>query len=472
MIRFILNQQSIATELPAGLPLLDFVRYQQHLKGTKIGCREGDCGACTVLVGSLENGQINYRSVTSCLMPIANAAGKHIVTVEGLNLAELSPVQKAIVEENGTQCGFCTVGFVVSLSGFCISEKEPTPTKAIAAMDGNICRCTGYKSLERAAEKLITNLKDKTPENGLNWLVDNNFLPKYFPEIPARLQALQNENSAETLGESDEKVEYYISGGTDLMVQKPEAVQMATVKTLAQETALKGISREGNRIQIGGGTTVEEMRQSPEMKAVFPNLFPHLKLVSSTQIRNMGTIAGNFANASPIGDLTIYFLALNATVFLRKGNALRELPLKEFYLGYKTLAKEKNELIEKVTFEIPESNTYFNFEKVSKRTHLDIASVNSAIQLKQEANVIYEAHVAAGGIGPIPQYLTKTSAFLAGKEIGAETLKAAAEVMQSEIAPISDARGSATYKRLLLRQLFFGHFLNLFPNTLTAENLL
>src|SRR5688572_18326139 len=170
MIRFILNQQSIATDLPAGLPLLDFVRYQQHLKGTKIGCREGDCGACTVLIGSLENGQINYKSVTSCLMPLANAEGKHIVTVEGLNLADLSPVQKAIVEENGTQCGFCTVGFVVSLSGFCISEKEPTHTKALAAMDGNICRCTGYKSLERAAEKLVNNLKDKTSENSLSWL--------------------------------------------------------------------------------------------------------------------------------------------------------------------------------------------------------------------------------------------------------------------------------------------------------------
>jgi xanthine dehydrogenase small subunit len=472
MIRFILNQQSIATDLPAGLPLLDFVRYQQHLKGTKIGCREGDCGACTVLIGSLENGQINYRSVTSCLMPLANAEGKHIVTVEGLNLAELSPVQKAIVEENGTQCGFCTVGFVVSLSGFCISEKEPTHTKALAAMDGNICRCTGYKSLERAAEKLVNNLKDKTSENSLNWLVENNFLPKYFPEIPARLQALQNESAFETLRNSEEKVEFYISGGTDLMVQKPEAVQLATIKTLTQETTLKGISQEGNRILIGGGTTVEEMRQSPEMNAVFPNLFPHLKLVSSTQIRNMGTVAGNFANASPIGDLTIYFLALNATVFLRKGDVLRELPLKELYLGYKTLAKEKDELIEKIAFEIPDSNTYFNFEKVSKRTHLDIASVNSALQLKVENNIISEAHAAGGGIGPIPQYFTKTSEFLKGKVMAAEMLKEAAEVLQSEIAPISDARGSATYKRLLLRQLFFAHFLNLFPNTLTAENLL
>ncbi|MFC5272191.1 FAD binding domain-containing protein [Adhaeribacter terreus] len=472
MTRFILNQQSISTDQPPGLPLLDFIRYQQHLKGTKIGCREGDCGACTILVGSLENGQVHYRSVTSCLMPLANAEGKHIVTIEGLNLDELSPVQKAIVEENGTQCGFCTVGFVVSLSGFCLSEKEPTYPKALAAMDGNICRCTGYKSLERAAKKLVINLKEKTTENGMDWLVKSQFIPAYFPEIPQRLQALQTQEAKKTVGFPEEKVEYLIGGGTDLLVQKPEAVQLSTVRTLAQDSGLKGITNDLGQITIGGNTTVEELRQSEAMQAAFPELHQYLKLVSSTQIRNMGTVAGNFANASPIGDLTIFFLALNATIFLQKSGNHRELPLKEFYLGYKKLAKEPDEIIEKITFDIPDKNTHFNFEKVSKRTHLDIASVNSAIMLKAESNVIYEAHLSAGGIGPIPQYFMQTSAFLIGKEIAPETLKEAATLLQTEIAPISDARGSETYKRLLLRQLFFAHFLKLFPNTLTAENLL
>ncbi|MBK0402033.1 FAD binding domain-containing protein [Adhaeribacter sp. BT258] len=472
MTRFILNQQSICTNQPPGLPLLDFIRYQQHLKGTKIGCREGDCGACTVLVGSLENGHVTYRSVTSCLMPLANAGGKHIVTVEGLNLPELSPVQKAIVEENGTQCGFCTVGFVVSLSGFCISEKAPTVQKAIAAMDGNICRCTGYKSLERAAGKLVTNLQEKSAENAMRWLVENNFLPAYFPEIPQRLESLQAEEAAETVGIPEEKVAYYIAGGTDLLVQKPETVQLSAVKVLTRETGLKGISSDVGQIIIGGGTTVEELRQSPEMQAAFPELHQYVKLVSSTQIRNMGTVAGNFANASPIGDLTICFLALNATVFIRKNEHLRELPLRELYLGYKQLAKDPDEIIEKIAFDIPDANTHFNFEKVSKRTHLDIASVNSAIRLKTELNVIYEAHFSAGGVGPVPKYLNKTSAFLLGKEIEPATLKEASEILQTEIAPISDARGSETYKRLLLRQLFFAHFLKLFPETITAENLL
>src|SRR6478752_2364677 len=196
MIRFILNEQPVATALPAGQTLLDFIRYHQHLKGTKIGCREGDCGACTVLLGTLENGEIKYQSVTSCLVPLGNAAGKHVVTIEGLNLAELSPVQQAIIQENGTQCGFCTVGFVVSLTGCCLQKDEPALTKTIAAMDGNICRCTGYKSLERAAFTITEMLKNKPAAEPLNWLAENNFIPNYFQNIPDKLAKLMPEPEA------------------------------------------------------------------------------------------------------------------------------------------------------------------------------------------------------------------------------------------------------------------------------------
>src|SRR6476469_1918264 len=158
MLRFILNNQDIETDLSAGTTVIDFVRYRQDLRGTKIGCREGDCGACTLLVGELVDDKVRYRSMTSCLMPLANAAGKHIVTVEGVNPNDgsLTPVQQAMVDESGTQCGFCTVGFVMSLTGFCLDGvSSPTATQgsvkprdlAISAVDGNICRCTGYKSI-------------------------------------------------------------------------------------------------------------------------------------------------------------------------------------------------------------------------------------------------------------------------------------------------------------------------------------
>ncbi len=152
-MQFILNDEDITTSQPPGTTVLDFVRYHKNLKGTKIGCREGDCGACTVLVGELVDDKVRYRTMTSCLMPLANAAGKHIVTVEGINPPDgsMTPVQQAMVDQSGTQCGFCTVGFVMSLTGFCIDETAKTPEMAVSAVDGNICRCTGYKSIERAA---------------------------------------------------------------------------------------------------------------------------------------------------------------------------------------------------------------------------------------------------------------------------------------------------------------------------------
>src|SRR6476620_6220793 len=164
MIELILNDRKISTDLSPGTTVLDFVRYRENLKGTKIGCREGDCGACTILVGELVGDDVRYRSMTSCLMPLANAAGKHVVTVEGINPTDgsLSPVQQAMVDESGTQCGFCTVGFVMSLTGFCIDDTPKTIESAVSAIDGNICRCTGYKSLERAASRL-SELVSQTP---------------------------------------------------------------------------------------------------------------------------------------------------------------------------------------------------------------------------------------------------------------------------------------------------------------------
>jgi xanthine dehydrogenase small subunit len=193
------------------------------------------------------------------------------------------------------------------------------------------------------------------------------------------------------------------------------------------------------------------------MQNLFPNLYKHLKLVSSTPIRNMATLAGNFVNASPIGDMTAWFLALDASIIF---NNDREIPLREFYLGYKTLAKTEDEFISKIQFR--KNFSHFNFEKVSKRTCLDISSVNTAISLKTENNKILEAHVSLGGVSPIPLYLRKISEFLCGREIFNETILHANEILQTEISPISDVRGSENYKRLLALQLFTAHFVELF----------
>lgn len=184
MISFILNNENIETELPAGMTVLDFVRYRKNLKGTKIGCREGDCGACTILVGEPTDEKLRYRTMTSCLMPLANAAGKHIVTIEGINPEDgsLTPVQQAMVDESGTQCGFCTVGFVMSLTNFCIDDTAKTVEMAVSAIDGNICRCTGYRSIERAAALLSRQEPDDRRQ----------YVPRYFESVPSRLENIRN----------------------------------------------------------------------------------------------------------------------------------------------------------------------------------------------------------------------------------------------------------------------------------------
>jgi xanthine dehydrogenase small subunit len=483
LIDFILNNRDISTDLPAGMTVLDFVRYRQNLKGTKIGCREGDCGACTILVGELVGDKVKYRTMTSCLMPLANAAGKHIVSIEGLNSEDgsLTPVQQAMVGESGSQCGFCTVGFVMSLTGFCIDDTEKTLEMAVSSIDGNICRCTGYKSIERAAGRVCEHLSNRTISS----------VPFYFEGVAARLHKLKAvSQQAET--RPVESVPF-VGGGTDLYVQRPEHMAETSNAPLFYDETLRGIRDVGQFIEIGGSATVTDLLESSLMQAAFPDLYDHLKLVSSTPIRNMATLAGNFVNASPIGDMTVWFLALDAEIDLCRSSHIskgvaRNLPLKDLYLGYKTLAKEPDEIISAIRFRKPGADFYFNFEKVCKRTFLDIATVNTAISLHVETtpgegwvppvlsepgavatrelsrldHFITNAQVSAGGIAPIPLYLKETSSFLIGRRISDETIEKANEIIQAEISPISDVRGTEQYKRLLLRQLFRAHFFELF----------
>ncbi len=458
MIRFILNDKLIETEQPPGSTVLDFVRYHKRLTGTKIGCREGDCGACTILAGDLENGRLVYRSMTSCLMPLGNAQGKHIVSVEGINMKELSPVQQAMVDANGTQCGFCTIGFVMSLTGFVLNNNTKQYHDAIASIDGNICRCTGYKSIERAAALLSQQLNDKPEKETTSWLVKNNFIPEYFVTIKERL--LQLRETKEEQPENDATQQMIIGGGTDLVVQKALTVKRSATQHVLDAGDLKEIKFENGQCHIGGAVTVTAFAESELIRGIFPNLATYIKLISSTPIRNMATMAGNIVNASPIGDMSIFFLALDSGVVLKKNRQTRTVKLKDFYKGYKQIDKAEEEIIEKIIFSPPQNN-HFNFEKVCKRTHLDIASVNTACQVRFTAEDRIEyIHLSAGGVAPFPKYLAATAAFLKGKKSNAEVLKEAIAIMNTEITPISDARGTADYKRLLLRQLFLAHFKN------------
>jgi xanthine dehydrogenase small subunit len=461
MIGFILNNERIETDLPQGMVLADFIRYKQCLTGTKLGCREGDCGACTVLVGSFNNNKLTYESVTSCLMPLGNAQGKHIVTVEGVNTEGLNFVQQALTDEGGTQCGFCTPGFIVSLCGFALSENKHDRSEGVLAVAGNICRCTGYKSIERAIGRIVDKLTHKNPEDSLNWLVKNNFLPAYFLDIKYRMPVFQKNGEEQISADSDS---VFVGGGTDLYVQRPEEMFKSKIVHTLNRTDLKGIWKASGKCHIGASASTEEMKQSDIIQSLSPDSNDFFDLISSLQIRNMATVAGNLVNASPIGDISIFLLALDAGIVLNANGSLRSIPLHTFFIDYKKLDKKADEFVQEVNFNLPSSGFLFNFEKVCKRTYLDIASVNSAASVTlNNKGEITQAAFSAGGVAPVPKYLPKTSAFMIGKIPTAEMIVQTLDIAQSEVAPIADVRGSVQYKRLLLRQLMTGHFMKFFP---------
>ncbi len=448
MIQFILNQKLISTETPSGENLLQFIREHQHLKGTKVGCREGDCGACTVLVGTLVNNAVEYRTVTSCLASLASVAGKHVVTVEGLNLSDgLNQAQQAIHDHSATQCGFCTPGFVVSMTSIIFDNpKQYQPDDAIS---GNICRCTGYKSIEKSVNQL-DRILNKT-EHSLSWYIQNRFIPEYFKEIPERLMLTRSDI---TPLKSDGMRS---AGGTDVYVRSSDDLAEQNIQYLHEHNK---IILTSEKVIIGAGVTVSQLWESDELIEILPLLRTHLRLISSKQIRNMATVAGNFVNASPIGDLSVLFLALNSELTIRNNSgSTRKLPLKSFFLDYKTIDLHPDELIETIEFEKPKSNFFYNFEKVSKRQYLDIASVNSAISFSFDKQILKNVNIAIGGVSAVPKYLTKTSEFLSDKKIDENLFREANDILQSEISPISDIRGTESYKRLLAKQLLFQHFL-------------
>lgn len=451
--------------------LLDFIRYKRNLPGTKIGCREGDCGACTVLVGRIgDNAEMHYKSIVSCLTPISNIIGSHVVTIEGINLTtKLTIVQESLVNEGGTQCGACTPGFIVSLTNLLISNKPINKNSINLNLDGNICRCTGYKSIERAANNLI-QLVNFTGLD-LQAAVEKEVIPRYFLEIKSKLKKLIS--GLDEIKKDNRVESHYIGGGTDLFVQKPDFMVEQNLISLNMRTELNYIKRDGDYIRIGGLTTFSDLMDSEILKDLFPTIIDDFSLIASTPIRNIATLGGNIVNASPIADAVIYFLVLNPTITLTNDKSTREVNLVDFYLGYKQIDKIDGDIITELSFKTPLDNYKFNFEKVSKRTYLDIASVNSALYIEINAsNEIEVCHISAGGVAPIPKHLSNSSSYLLHKSVSNQTIRELLVVVDEEISPISDIRGSAEYKRLLLRQLILAHFLTLFPEELKMEEIL
>ncbi len=462
---FILNNEVVDAMLPPGFLLLDYLRNHQLLTGTKEGCKEGDCGACTVIVGELCNDVVTYRPMTSCLIPVGEMLGKHVVSIEGLNLHDLSPIQKAMVVEGGTQCGYCTPGFIVSLSAWLMDSTKPLNRDGLMhAISGNLCRCTGYRSIKDAGLKVAQKLRPETDgKDRIDHLCNSGHLPGYFLGIPDQLKEMQPKITVETEQvEIDPSARFRIAGGTDLYVQKGEEIPDTPVAIL-NDTPVPEARESDNFIMMDARMTFESMSEDPLIRKTIPDIRKFNELIASWPVRTRSTLGGNIVNASPIADMTVLLLALDSSVEITSDGHSRWHLLKDFYLGYKQLAKSDDEIITRIRFGKPDKNTYINWEKVSKRAWLDIASVNSAGVLKVADGIIDEAHLSLGGVAPIPLHLKEASGFLKGKMLKPESVWECIEIAMDEISPISDVRGSAEYKRLLARQLLLTHFTKLFP---------
>ena len=396
-IQFILNDEDVTTDVAPGTLALDYAREHCQLNGTKSGCKEGDCGACTVIVGELDaKGKLRYLPMTSCLLPIGELHGKHLVTIEGLNMKNLSPVQQAMVDCGGSQCGYCTPGFVVAMTAGLMEPKLPLNEKgALHAISGNLCRCTGYRSIKAAGVQAIESLADKLRGGDrVESLVEAGALPGYFAGIETRLKAIagtpsvpEPEPNSETSGEK--RPRFIISGGTDLYVQRGDELPDADLVLLNNRPTIKAPELHDGSVVFDARMTFEAFAEDPLILRHLPEMPAYNDLIASWPMRTRSSIGGNICNASPIADMTCLMLALEAELTLGGSDGRRRtIPLRDFYLGYKQMNKKPDEVVEEISFPTFSEPTIVNWEKVSKRAWLDIATVNAACKLRVEDNYL------------------------------------------------------------------------------------
>ena len=430
--------------------LSNFLRYDLGLTGTKVVCAEGDCGSCTVLIGRLDGDAIAYRPVTSCIQFLCQLDGAHVITIEGLQYdGQLNPVQKAMVKCHGAQCGFCTPGFVVAMCGL-FNERKHLDERALrAGLVGNLCRCTGYEPILRAGLEVprheLRSFDDLYPAGALapemtraageSVLVESADR-KFFKPITVA-DAVQFKAANPTA--------VPVAGATDVGVQVNKGIRdPRIILALGAIAELRTITPDNGGLNIGATATLADLeRRSEELCPEFAKmLWRH----GSPLIRNAGTLAGNIANGSPIGDTMPALFVLDAQVELTGPNGARRVNMNEFYAGYRKMVIAADEIITRVFMPIPKAGEHFRLYKLSKRHDLDISTFTAAFWMRLEANVISDIRVAYGGVGPVIFRLRKTEQALRGKPFSASEIEGVIETALSEITPISDVRGSREYR--------------------------
>jgi len=458
------------------MTVLNYLREHLHKSGTKEGCASGDCGACTVVVGELHTDadgldHLSYRSLNSCLTFVASLHGKQLISVEDLkHQGQLHSVQRAMVECHGSQCGFCTPGFVMSL--FALqknsNEKDSSRVKhalAHEALAGNLCRCTGYRPILAAAEQACARTRE----------------PDQFDmrtsETIARLKAIKPSETAE-LNSGDKRClvpltvadlaglyeanpqARLLAGGTDLALEVTQFHRTLPVMIyVGNVTEMKNIEHFDDRVEIGAAVALTDCY------AVLSNEYPDfgdlLHRFASLQIRNQGTLGGNIGNASPIGDSPPLLIALGAKIVLRKGEQTRTLALEDYFIDYRVTARQESEFIEKIIVPKASARQVFRAYKVSKRLDDDISAVCAAFRVQVENGAVVQVCAAFGGMAAIPKRAAHCEQALVGQPWNSATVERACAALEEDFTPLSDFRASKEYRLLSAQNLLRKYFIEL-----------
>ena len=455
-VRFMLGDQLISVSgISPSLSVLDWLRGEARLTGTKEGCNEGDCGACTIVVARPRNGRLDYRAVNVCTLLVGMLDGAQVLTVEHLSEGgALHKVQQAMVDAHGSQCGFCTPGFVMSLFAR-DKQTKASRTDVAETLAGNLCRCTGYAPIMRAAALSdadeTADMWDQRADQTLAALIalkDDTTL--CLRDGAASFIAPTSEDELAGLlvqhaGDQGSARPTLIAGNTDvgLWINK-KLMELDPIFWLGRIDSLKKITEFADHIEIGAGVTYSE--GAAALVRLFPESNALIARIGGVQVRNSGTIVGNIANGSPIGDMSPLLLAAGASITLRRGDQRRRLALKDFFLSYGVQDCAGDEFITHVSVPKPKASARLKAWKISKRSDQDISSVMMAAYLDCEGARIDEIRLAFGGMAGVPCRALGSEALLRGGPWTRATLAAAQAHLRQELQPISDMRASAAYR--------------------------
>lgn len=485
-IRFVLDGEVVAVrDVDPTRTVLQFLREDLRRTGTKEGCAEGDCGACTVVLAQLNRhgDQLCFRAVNSCIQFVPTLDGKELITVESLAgpNGNLHPVQRAMVDCHGSQCGFCTPGFVMSLFALYKSKEQPCRRHIDDALVGNLCRCTGYGPIVAAAEKMYEYGReiDKADPHWMNCSFASAI--EGAPAAAERetmdlLRSLQRRNTLALIRNgkcyfaptnvddlvtlaSNHPDACFLAGGTDvgLWVTKQHR-DLEMVIYVGNVAELKQLEVTDTHIEVGAAVSLTDAM--PNIIAHYPHLDELFRRFASPPIRNAGTLGGNIANGSPIGDTMPVLMTIGATVILRKGKKSRELPLHEFYLDYQKNACRPGEVLQTIRIPLSTPDAQVRSYKISKRFDQDISAVCGAYRLELDGTKVRAIRIAYGGVAAIPKRALFCEQALADCEWNETTVQAAMVALDRDYAPITDMRASQAYRRLVTKNLLYRFYLD------------